>query len=291
MNILVMGGTRYFGVHLVNNLLREGHQVTIATRGNTRDNFGTSVNRILVDRSNSNTMAEVFHKRQFDIIFDNIAYCSLDVKNLLEQVVCKRYILTSSVSVYPDLTLDLKEEDFDPLTYPLRWCTREDYSYGEIKRQAECALFQKYTGISAAAVRFPYVIGEDDYTNRLFFYVEHILRDIPMYIDNLEAETGFIHSGEAGSFLAWLADKELTGPINAASSNTITLSKIIDYVEGRTGRKAILADSGVPGPYNSDNTTFSLNTDKAVSGGFQFSRLDSWIYELLDTYIRLLEHR
>ncbi|MGH4123418.1 MAG: NAD-dependent epimerase/dehydratase family protein [Clostridium sp.] len=34
MNILVLGGTRFFGVHLVDNLLKNGHQVTIANRGN-----------------------------------------------------------------------------------------------------------------------------------------------------------------------------------------------------------------------------------------------------------------
>ena len=33
MNILVIGGTRYFGIHMVNKLLEQGHRVTIATRG------------------------------------------------------------------------------------------------------------------------------------------------------------------------------------------------------------------------------------------------------------------
>lgn len=33
MNILVIGGTRYFGIHMVNKLLEQGHNITIATRG------------------------------------------------------------------------------------------------------------------------------------------------------------------------------------------------------------------------------------------------------------------
>ncbi len=291
MNILVMGGTRFFGVHLVRNLIKEGHEVTIATRGNVGDDYGALVNRIIVDRSNRDEMAAAFCGKHFDVICDNIAYSSLDVKNLLDQVTCDRYLLTSSVSVYPELALGVKEEDFNPFTYPLIWCTREEYSYDEIKRQAECALFQKYSGISAAAVRFPYVIGEDDYTNRLFFYVEHIMRGIPMYIDNLEAETAFIHSAQAGSFLAWLTMGELTGPVNAAGSNTITLSRIIRYVEGKSGKKAILSDQGEPGPYNSDNTAFSLNTKKAEDFGFRFDKLDDWIYKLLDYIMMKLEYR
>lgn len=33
MNILVIGETRYFGIHMVNKLLEQGHDITIATRG------------------------------------------------------------------------------------------------------------------------------------------------------------------------------------------------------------------------------------------------------------------
>jgi nucleoside-diphosphate-sugar epimerase len=39
MKILVIGGTRYFGIHMVNKLLEQGHEVTIATRGKTPENI------------------------------------------------------------------------------------------------------------------------------------------------------------------------------------------------------------------------------------------------------------
>ena len=38
--VLVLGGTRFFGKHLVEALLQAGHDVTIATRGITEDSFG-----------------------------------------------------------------------------------------------------------------------------------------------------------------------------------------------------------------------------------------------------------
>ena len=37
-------------------------------------------------------------------------------------------------------------------------------------------------------MRYPVVLGENDYTGRLFFYVDHIIHDIPMNIDNLDAQ-------------------------------------------------------------------------------------------------------
>ena len=53
MNILVLGGTGFFGKHLVWELLHRGHEVTIATRGRTPDDFGDRVRRLIVDRTDA----------------------------------------------------------------------------------------------------------------------------------------------------------------------------------------------------------------------------------------------
>ena len=46
MEILVIGGTRYFGIHMVNELLNKGHNVTIATRGKSPDPFRNKVSAL-----------------------------------------------------------------------------------------------------------------------------------------------------------------------------------------------------------------------------------------------------
>lgn len=48
MKVLVIGGTRFFGISMVNALLENGHDVTVATRGNAKDNFGNSIHRSLL---------------------------------------------------------------------------------------------------------------------------------------------------------------------------------------------------------------------------------------------------
>jgi nucleoside-diphosphate-sugar epimerase len=283
MELLVLGGTRLIGVHLVEELLRMGHQVTIATRGLTEDPFGDRVERLTVERTNSEDLKSKLKGRHFDLVCDSLAYCSLDVKALLEAVSCRHYTMISSASVY-DVTLNLKEEDFDPYTYPLKWCHREEYPYDEIKRQAECALFQHYQDRSAAAVRYPYVIGRDDYTKRLYFYADHIVKGKPMHIDNLEEELSFISSEEAGRFLAWVAVSELTGTFNASGLGTISLGEIIRYVEEKSGRKALLTESGEEAPYNGA-PSFSLNVNRAEAAGYSFRPINEYIYELLDYYM------
>jgi nucleoside-diphosphate-sugar epimerase len=284
MKILVVGGTRFFGVHLVQALLSKGHEVTIATRGNTKDDFGDCIRRVIVDRCNQEALRSAFQGEFYDVICDNIAYCSNDVKYILEAVRCGRYILTSSASVYPELGINTKEEDFLPDTYPLIWCNREDYTYDEIKRQAECALVQTYTTLPSAAVRLPYVIGEDDYTKRLYYYIEKIVKGIPMQVDKPHAAISFISSSEAGDFISWLVGSKLIGPVNACSKGTITLEEIFAYTQKKTGKKPILNTEAEAAPYNGVED-FSLNTQKAGEGGYSFSELSSWIFKLLDHYI------
>lgn len=291
MDILVFGGTRFFGVYLVEKLLENGHQVTIATRGLTKDHFGDRVNRLTLDRCDAKSLAPVLEKKEYDCIVDNICYASNDVKKLLDVARCKRYILTSTMSVYPitNFKTDMKEADFDPLLHPLKWYERQDAPYDEIKRQAEAALFQVYSDKNAAAVRFPYVIGREDYTKRLYFYVEHVIKQIPMNIDNLQEKMSFIQAKEAGEFLAWMAERNETGYFNAANEGTVTIEDILFYVEKKSGKKALIRKDTERAPYNG-TPAYSLNIEKAQKSGFHFGKLNDFLPELLDFYIEKCLH-
>ena len=145
-------------------------------------------------------------------------------------------------------------------------------------------MVQMYPALSSAAVRLPYVIGEDDYTKRLYYYVEKIIKGIPMQVDNLQAAISFIRSSEAGDFISWLVGSRLAGPVNACSMGTITLEEIFCYIENKTGKKPVLDPEAEAAPYTGGEA-FSLNTRKAEEAGYTFSELRNWIYKLLDHYI------
>lgn len=290
MNILVIGGTRFFGIPMVHNLLELGHNVTIATRGNAKDPFDNRVSRIRLDRTNAENMKSVLAGKKFDVVIDKIAYCSNDIKYALDVLDCNKYIFISSTAVYSPKHWNTVEDDFDPISKELIWCSRDDFSYEETKKQAECALWQIYKNINSIAVRFPFVIGEDDYTNRLLFYIEHIINKKPMKIDNMNYQMSFIRSDEAGRFISFLVDKEFTGALNGSSNGTISIGEIFDYIEQKTGKKAILSSSGEEAPYNSE-PEYSINTNRAMNLGFQFTNLKDWIYELIDFYINQMNSR
>lgn len=288
MKILVLGGTRFFGIPMVKALLAAGHEVTIASRGNATDNYADRVKRITVERTSAKSMKEALGDVHYDVVIDKIAYCSNDIKYVMDAVDCDKYICTSTTSVYEPKQLDTREEAFDGLHKELVWCNRMEFPYAEIKRQAECALRQEYGARNWTAVRFPFVIGKDDYTNRLRFYVEHTVKGQPMYIDNLNCQMSFVSSKEAGEFMAFLAEQKFCGAINGANPGTISVKEIIEYVEKKTGGKAVLSADGDAAPYNGE-PEYSINTEKAEGLGFAFRNLKDWIFDLLDYYIGQVE--
>lgn len=285
MEILVIGGTRYFGIHMVNELLEKGHDVTIATRGKSPDNFGNRVKRIIFDRADIESIRNSsLGDKHYDVVIDKIAYCSNDIKNVIELLDCDRYIYMSSTAVYEEKTMNTREEDYNGTGKKLIWCNRSDFSYSEVKRQVENALCQKYSDKNWTAVRYPVVLGKDDYTNRLLFYVEHIIKSVPMNIDNIDCQMSYISSDEAGRFLAFVAENDFKGTVNGCAHGTISLREIIDYVEEKNGSKAIIAPDGDIAPFNGE-CSYGINTEKAEELGFSFSNLKDWIFDLLDYYI------
>ncbi|HDR7434030.1 MULTISPECIES: NAD-dependent epimerase/dehydratase family protein [Bacillus] len=287
--VLVLGGTRFFGKHLVEALLQDGHDVTIATRGITEDSFGSAVKRLIVDREDEEQLTEHLKDKSYDIVYDNLCYSS-NAANIICEVLegkTKKYIMTSSMAVY-EPALNLSEEDFNPYEYEIAYGDRNDFSYSEGKRLAEAVLFQKAT-FPVVAVRFPVVIGENDYTKRLQFYVEHIVRQEPVAVNHLDGELSFIHEEEAGQFLAWCGTESIEGPINACSHGVVSTGGIIHFIEENTGIKALLQEVGDHvAPYN-EVINCTLYNGKANELGFPFRELKVEIAKVLCYYIRAMK--
>ena len=138
---------------------------------------------------------------------------------------------------------------------------------------------------SCTFVRYPVVLGENDYTERLRFYVDHIRSGSPMYVDDCDRAMSFIHEKEAGEFIAYLADHPCSGAVNGCSNEVVKISEIIHYAEKKLGKTSILDADGDAAPYNGLTDTLSFDTEKARCIGYAFSDLSSWIYGLIDHYV------
>jgi nucleoside-diphosphate-sugar epimerase len=288
--VLVFGGTRYFGKKLVDLLLKNGDQVTIATRGKVQDKFGNLVSRITVDRSSISSLNEKFSNSQvWDVIYDNICYSSNDAKitvDLFKDKV-KKYVFTSTMSVYGPGEKVLIEDDFKSTEYPIKMLNRSDVDYGEGKRMAESYFIQNVT-FPVVAPRFPIVLGLDDYTKRLHFHIERILKGQEIGFQNTDAKISFITSEEVAEFLLWVGQNDVVGPINACSSGEMVLGDIISIIENETGEKAnVIKDLK-----NESSSPFSLldhwimSNERAREAGFSFKEVNKWFPELVHDIYR-----
>ncbi|PLS03087.1 NAD-dependent epimerase/dehydratase family protein [Neobacillus cucumis] len=285
---LILGGTQFVGKRLVQLLLDQGIEVTIATRGKTPDPFGNQITRLKINREDAGSLDHAFRGQKWDVIFDQTCYSSQEALAALKALEGKagQYVFTSSQAVY-DFGTNHKEGNFNPLNFTPKLKHRAEYmgyvGYQEAKRSAEAILFQK-APITVAAIRFPIIIGKDDYTNRLKFHVDHVNSGEAMYIANPELRYSFIDSTEAAKFLLDIATSGYHGAINPGSSKDLSLRELVTLIEEMTGKKAKLDVDGAPSPYNLPGP-WSVNTNLAQALGYSFTPLDKLLNQLIHFYI------
>lgn len=286
MKILVVGGTRFFGIETVRDLLTARHNVTIATRGMTKDQFGSSVNRIKLNLYNPISCKEALDGKEFDVVIDKMGYGPADLKNILENISCKYIIHMSTAGVYaPYMNKEgIQESEFAPENYHYQWLSRGESDYDELKRMAEAALSQYWQGVKWTALRAPIVLGQNDYTNRLRFYIEHIYAGKSMYIDNLEARFSVAYSTDVGAITAALVERPVYGPLNICSKGYLSISKLLDYISKMVNKHPVLSVDGDPAPYNGQQSN-SLSIEKLENAGFKTTAVAEWLPGLVDAII------
>ena len=289
-NVLVIGGTGFSGIRLVKRLLELGNRVTIATRGLKKDLYGDSVNRVTLDVTNFESVKHALENKKYDVVFDDLAYNPLNVYNVISNINTKKYIQLSSVMAYGIFHEDIKENEIDlnPDNFVLKDWTIEKrkqmnpqdlYVLG--KRYAESIAY-KLSDFPVITVRIPYV-----FDSRPKYYCEHIQNNLPMNIVDINKNIVFVRDVDVGNFLPWIAGQDYSGPINFADSGSITIKQIIEYIEEKLGKKAIISGGKDVEPYNEfGEGSFSLNLDVSKRLGYKFVNIGKWIWRGLDFYIK-----
>lgn len=289
-DVLILGGTQYFGKKLVERLLADGKSVTIATRGLTADSFGDRVTRLKIDREDEKSIFTAFKGGQWDVVYDQTCYSPLEIKATTEALKgkVKKYIFTSSQAVY-EYGTNHKEENFNPTLFTFTYKGRREYpgyaGYQEAKRASEAVLFNEMP-FDVVAVRFPIVVGKDDFTERVKFHVEKVINKEAIGAKDFDVRFSFISSDEAADFLYKMGESDFTGVINPGSRGDISLRELIQKIESHVGKKAILTtevSSENASPFGLDGS-WSVNTDKAEKLGYQFTDLDELLNELIQFY-------
>src|SRR6478752_313 len=104
MDILILGGTRFVGRHIVDALIEGGHRVSVLTRGTSPDELPASVERLKGDRNEGVDGLSALHGRTWDACVDVSGYTPKQVRPSAESLHDRigRYLFISTVSVYVD---------------------------------------------------------------------------------------------------------------------------------------------------------------------------------------------
>ncbi len=283
MKILVIGGTRFFGKELVSKLLKQGHDVTVLSRGNQALPHADKISHIRADRDDFKDQLSDLGTH-WDVVYDQICYCGNDAAATLKAIKGKadKLIIASTEAVYQNGS-NMRETDFDPYSFSYEPGPRSHFSYADGKRHAEAFLYQN-SDIPVTAARIPFVLGPDDYTNRLRQIVTAVARQTPIYVPSLKSGISMINAGDLANTLCALKEIDLNGPINIAPKAPITIRALLNKIENVVGKEALLTDSLSDQALSSDffvNADRSINPDYLTSFGFEIPAIDDWIGSLI----------
>lgn len=166
--ILIIGGTRFIGRALVEELLLNGHRVTISSR--KRLNSQENLTQITCVRDSLRESLESLDK--FDFVLDFNAYKQKDILDLPKGYPEFNYYLISSqwVSSYFD---HQKAERF----------TEVERNYIVNKKSLEIAALDRF-GPKTRIFRLPVVVGRGDHHHRLDFLASRIFKRDTILVPN-----------------------------------------------------------------------------------------------------------
>ncbi|MFT4892145.1 MAG: 2'-hydroxyisoflavone reductase [Halobacteriales archaeon] len=177
---LVIGGTRFIGRHVVEELREHGYDVTIFNRGNHDNPFADAddVDHVQGDRTDDGDLADAAATDP-DLVIDCVAYYPREVRTatrVFEDV--DAYVYISSGDAYGREEIPKREGET-----PLEPCTEEQATdesgetYGNRKAEGDRAIFDvAERGVNAFSVRPCIVYGPHDYSERLDYWIDRVNR-------------------------------------------------------------------------------------------------------------------
>ena len=160
MKALVLGGSRFIGLHLVRLLVEKGHEVSALNRGQTSVDLPSEVHRLYADRYDGDQVAEALGDASFDVVFDISGYDPDSLKPVLDSLEGNvgRFVFCSTTAVYaPSHTYPVTED------FPLHRDSPRKYSSDKIACEDFLREAHETRDFPVTLIRPPYIYGPDNY--------------------------------------------------------------------------------------------------------------------------------
>ncbi len=298
MDLLILGGTRFLGRHLVEAALERGHTVTLFNRGKSNPGLFSEVETIRGDREAD---LSLLRGRSWDAVIDTCGYVPRAVRasaGLLSGAV-DHYTFVSSISVYPDAIATGADEEApvreldDPTVEEITGET-----YGGLKALCERAAEEEMGG-RVLNVRPGLISGPHDPTDRFTYWPRRISAGGEVLVpDHPGRRVQFIDVRDLASWIVEMAVERRTRTYNATGPDyELTMGRLLEECEAVSGTDAelvwvsedFLEENGVE-PFTElplwvpreDAALQAIDCGRAIAAGLTFRPLSETIRDVLD---------
>lgn len=294
---LVLGGTQFLGLHLVERLIDAGYEVTLCNRGQTNPGAFPQLRTILGNRDGNMSGLD---GTCWDIVYDLSADGPGHIVNVAGRINRDtRYVFVSTINVYADTSGDGPvAEDDSVFTTPWERVDPEAAeSYGQLKALAESEVRSNFR--DHHIVRPGVISGPGDPSDRLAYWVTRFADSGPHIVpEPADTPVQFIDVRDLADWLVELGTVAGNVTCNAVGQRT-TLSALLTAVERVSGssvervaltiaemRKHQVAawtdiPLWLPPSDTSKRSFFNMATTGAEAQGFRARSIEQTIRDLL----------
>jgi 2'-hydroxyisoflavone reductase len=313
MRILILGGTRFLGRHLVAAAQARGHQLTLFHRG-----AGGDVETIQGDRYRD---LDRLRGRRWDAVIDTSGYLPRSVRAAAEVLAdaVEQYVFISSVSVYADLHAPRVDEHAPVATLSaeqVEQANAVDTSgsmsastfgpmYGGLKALCEVAA-EEVLPRRVLSIRAGLIVGAHDYTDRFTYWVARVARGGEVLVPGEpQRHVQFIDAHDLARWLIDMVEARRSGVFNAnGPPDAVTMNALLETCRAESGSDArftwvddaFLLGEGVKPwtdlplwlPHGTRRGLMATNVSKAMAAGLRRRPLRETVRDVLQDVDRPL---
>jgi 2'-hydroxyisoflavone reductase len=312
MKLLIIGGTRFTGRHLVAAALAHNHEVTLFNRGT----LSPAVADVETIHGNRNSDLIKLQGRRWDAVIDTCGYLPASVRASAEALSgsIDHYVFISSLSVYADVSapgIDETAAVAALTSEQLEKANAIDSSgqvsavtygemYGGLKALCEQAL-EEILPDRVLIIRPGLIVGSHDYTDRFTYWVVRVARGGEVLAPGRpQRHVQLIDVRDLAGWIVKMIERRETGIFNATGlPGELTMAKMLEECKAVSESDASLtwvsdsflsqeevrAWSEVPLWLPEDSTASKgfmfVNCDRAINSGLAFRPLSETIEDTL----------
>lgn len=228
MKILILGGTKFLGRHLVVAAQEKGHDVTLFNRGETNPNLFQDIKKLKGDRDGH---LDALRGQKWDVVIDTSGYVPRVVSqtaSLLENAV-DHYIFISSISVYKDFSYVNMDEEAPVGKLEDENVEDVQQYYGQLKALCEKEVLSIF-GQRALVVRPGLIVGPYDSSDRFTYWVHRFSMGGDVLIPGKpNRHIQFIDARDLSEWIIRMAEQRVSGTMNATGPETALA--MVDFVQ------------------------------------------------------------